>query len=117
MMNSATVPGRHLTGVNFPIGLECAARFQHRLPLHRVHIAAHFFPLGQQDVILQVENARGAVGAFQIFAELKEVPALAMGQRRGGGAVELMRTVHHVPEEIDGAGRESCRADAEFSQR
>jgi hypothetical protein len=60
------------------VGLEGAARFEDGLPLHGVDGSADFFTLGQEDVVLEIEDARGAVGALEIGPEGEKIPAFAV---------------------------------------
>ena len=46
-----------------------------------------------EDFVVGVEDAGGHVGALEIFADLDEVPVLAVGHGAVGDALEKMRGV------------------------
>src|ERR1044071_9975635 len=85
------LPRRDLAEIDFPIRLQRAAGTQDRHPLDRIDVAADALPCRQQDVILNVEESRGAIGPLQQFPDPDEVPAFAMRHGRVGNALEQMR--------------------------
>src|SRR5437762_10702208 len=72
------LPGRDLPNINLAVSLKRAARFQDRHPLDGIDVATDFFSRRQKEMIFDVENARGVVGAFQKSSNANEIPTFAM---------------------------------------
>ena len=69
--------------------------------MHNVNGSADMLAVRKEDVILKIENPRGAVGSLDELPHLEKVPSLTVGQRLIGGTMELMSLVHDVTVEID----------------
>ena len=68
--------------------------------------------LGQQQMVFDVEQARGLVGALDIAAELVEVPALVAVERALGDAgMGLAGFLDHREQAGEPAGRQIGRLD------
>src|SRR5438105_4816329 len=85
------LPRRDLADVKLAVGFECAARFEHRHPLNRVHVTADIFAARQKDVIFYIEDTRSAVAALEQPADTDEIPAFAVRHGRVGDALKTMR--------------------------
>src|SRR6476620_1313876 len=85
------LPWRHLTQVNLSIRLKRAAGVEERHPLSGMEVASYLFSARKQDVILEVEDARRAIRAFEQLADANKVPSLAVGHGRVGRSLEQMR--------------------------
>src|SRR6476620_2906316 len=72
------LPRRDLPNINLAVSLKRAARFQDRHPLDGIDVAADLFSRREEEVIFDVENARGVVGSFQKSADANEIPTFAM---------------------------------------
>ena len=95
------LPARDLSDIRLQIGFQRAARAQDRHPLRDVHMAANLLSARKQDVIFDVEDPRGGVGAFEVFAKLQKIPALAMDHRRVGGSLKGVQLVDQPAIEVD----------------
>src|SRR5207237_10669336 len=96
------LPGRNLPDVNFTVSLKGAARFQDRHPLNGIDVAADFFPRRQKEMIFDVENARGVVGAFEKSSNANEIPAFAMRHGRVDNSLHEMRAGNDAAKEFVG---------------
>src|SRR5947208_12414862 len=56
------LPRRDLPNIDLAVSLKGAARFQDRHPLDGIDVAADLFSRRQEEMIFDVENARGVVG-------------------------------------------------------
>jgi len=84
------LPGRDLPNINLAVSLKRAARFQDRHPLDGIDVAADFFSRRQEEMIFDVENARGVVGPFDKSSDANEIPTLAMCHGRVGDSLDQM---------------------------
>src|SRR5438270_4603216 len=84
------LPGRDLPNINRAVSLKRAARFQDRHPLDGIDVAADLFSRRQEEMIFDVENARGVVGPFEKSSDANEIPAFAMRHGRVGDSLDQM---------------------------
>src|SRR5688572_21548722 len=84
------LPRQDLTHVIAPVSLECGRGPQHRLPLCGVECATDVGRTGKEDVVFDVEDAGRLVGAFDVLAELDELPAFAARISGSGETLEQM---------------------------
>ena len=84
------LPGRDLPNVNLAESLKRAARLQDRHPLNRINVATDLFSRRQKEMIFDIENARGVVGAFEKSSDANEIPALAVCHGRIGNSLDQM---------------------------
>src|SRR6476469_1391993 len=96
------LPWRNLTKVNFSIRLKRAAGAQDRHPLNGIDVASDLFSARKQDVILEVEDARRAIRAFEQLDDANKVPSLAVGHGRVGRSLEQMRARYDALEKFVG---------------
>ena len=82
------------------IGGQRRDRPQDRGPLIIIERAADMFFLGQQHMILHVEDARSVVGAFQMQAEPREPVGVVAQHGPVSGAVEAQRCLLHKAEKL-----------------
>src|SRR5438034_10324636 len=59
------LPRRDLPNIDLTVSLEGAARLQDRHPLDSIDVTADFFSRRQKEMVFDVENTRGVVGAFE----------------------------------------------------
>ena len=85
-----------------PESFEASQRPEQRGPLVVVERRSHHGQIGQQQVVLDVQDACGHVGAFEERAEQIEPPPFAAHHRVGRDAVEARDPVAHLG--IDGGG-------------
>src|SRR4030095_9055338 len=84
------LPGRDLPNVNLTVSLKGAARLQDRHPLDVIDVAADVFSRRQKEMIFNVENARGVIGAFEKSSNANEIPTFAVRHGRIGNALDQM---------------------------
>ena len=82
------------------IHLQRADRFEHRRPVNIVVRRAHIAEGGEQHEVLDIQNARRLIGAFQLAAEPHEMPSLIVGHGGIGNALEQVRTQPKLPEKF-----------------
>ena len=84
------LPRRDLPNINLAVSLKRAARFQDRHPLDGIDVAADLFSRRQEEMIFDVENARGVVGPFEKSSDANEIPTFAMRHGRVGDSLDQM---------------------------
>src|ERR1700704_2275958 len=84
------LPGRDLSNINLAVSLKRAARFQDRHPLDGIDVAADLFSRRQEEMIFDVENARGVIGPFEKSSDANEIPTFAMCHGRVGDSLDQM---------------------------
>ena len=99
--------------IDAAIDFECGYGVQQCTPLVVVGCAAHFLASRQQQVVLHIENACGAVGAFQIRSEPREMPGFVTQHRALDHAAREMRSMLDPFEEVAdlGFGRRTHAGD------
>ena len=101
-------PRRDHVAVDLAIRLEARHRAQQRAPLVIVDRAADVGGGGQQGVVLDVENARGVVGALDVRAQADEVVRLVAKHGSEGYAAKEVRAHLDPVEKLRDAGRPGC---------
>jgi hypothetical protein len=91
---------RDQISIDASIDLERRDRVQQCAPLVVVGRAARLFAVRQEQVILDVQDARCAVGAFQVRAEPDEVPRFVAEHRALHDAARQVRSVLDPLEEV-----------------
>src|SRR6516164_169844 len=93
-------PGCNLSMIMLPVRLQGAARFQNGHPLDRVDISSNLLSCRQKDMVFNVENARRAVGTFQVFAEPDKFPPLIMRHGCVPNSLKELRPLKNIFEKI-----------------
>src|SRR5882762_11659939 len=70
------LPRRDLSNIDLAVSLKRAARFQDRHPLDGIDVAADLFSRRQEEMIFDVENARGVVRPFEQYSNANKIPTL-----------------------------------------
>src|SRR5438270_12753965 len=84
------LPRRDLPNINLAVSLKRTARFQDRHPLDGVDVAADFFSRRQEEMIFDVEDARGVVGPFEKSSDANEIPTFAVRHGRVSDSLDQM---------------------------
>src|ERR1700746_1511122 len=93
-------PGCNLSMIMLSVRRQGAARFQNCHPLDSVDISSNLLSCRQKDMIFNIENARSAVGTFQVFAEADKLPALVMRHGCVRNSLEELRALKNIFEKI-----------------
>ena len=74
-------PRHHLASIMFSIRFQCTARLQNGHPLDSVDVAADLFTAWQQDMILDIQDPGGSIGALEEYSQLNEFPTFVVRHR------------------------------------
>src|SRR6516164_398391 len=93
-------PGCNLSMIMLSVRLQGAARFQNCHPLDRVDISSDLLSCRQKDMIFNIENARGAVCTFQVFAQPDKLPPLIVRHGCVRNSLKELRSLKNIFEKI-----------------